>query len=138
MEATAATVGAWLLSSLLGGGVVATVGYLALKEKLTRDLATDFAKNADLNNLGSRVNGLETVAVMARDAADGNTDRLTRLEQAVATEQNALSRTLTRMDKTLEDIDTRQRDDRSKIDRTVALLDALEKRIDRHDNRRRT
>lgn len=134
MEGMAATVGAWLLSSLLGGGVVAAVLYLALKEKLTQDLSATFAKASDLNNLGSRVNGLETVAIMARDNSDGNEDRLTRLEQSVSSEQNALSRTLTRIDETMREFDERQRLGQREIDRTVALLDALEKRMDRYSN----
>lgn len=123
-----------LLGSLLGGGAIGTVGYLALQAKLAKDLGGTFASIADLNGLGERVTAASSVAIMAKDTADQNSDRLVRLEESSAAERAAISRTLQRIDKTLEDIDTRQRKDRSAIDKTAALLDEVQRRLDRADH----
>lgn len=121
-----------ILGGLIGGGAIAGLFYRALKDRLREDLARDFASRDDVNGLGGRVTGAISMATMAKTTADANSDRLTRLEEAANVERQALSRTLSRIDKTLEDLDGRQRQAQSEITRTVTLLDALERRMDRH------
>lgn len=127
-----------VLGSVIGGGAVGTVGYLALRAKLAADLSGTFASTAalaavasDLNHVVGRVTGAISMASMTKDTADQNSDRLTRLEEQSTAERGAFSRTLTRIDQTLVAIDSRQRDDRSQIDRTASLLDEIQRRLER-------
>lgn len=110
-----------ILGGLIGGGAIAGLFYRALKDRLRKDLKDDFASVA-----------FESVALMAKETADTNSDRVTRLEESGGAHSIALSRTLVRIDHRLDEMDNRQRQAQREIDRTVALLDALEKRMDRH------
>jgi hypothetical protein len=131
------------LGGVMGGGSIAALSYRALKDKLTTDLRPTFAMGSDLDRavsilshdldgVGSRVNALESVAIMAKDTADAATDRIIRMEEADHAMAARLAETLTRLERQLRDMDTRHRLSQKELDRTVALLDALEKRIDRH------
>ena len=115
----------WFLSSLLGGGIVGTIGYLALKDKLIRDLKPIFAKRSDLNALGSRVNAAVDMISSTRDRADGNADNIIRLQQADELRWKPFAQVLERIENRLDKHE-------QVITRTVALLDSLEKRVDRH------
>ncbi len=116
------------LSAIAGiVGVLSTVALYALAEWLRRKFAT----REDLDGYGSRVNALESVAVMAKDTADSNTDRIIRLEEAASNERGILTAALVRIDKTLTDIDERHRQQQNEITRTVTLLGEIEKRLDR-------
>ena len=122
-----------IAGGLIGGGAIAGVFYRALKDRLREDLAKTFASIGDLNGVGSRLNALETVTIMARDNADANSDLIIRLDEGVQADRRMLTETLTRINLKLDQMDRAQREDRRDLDRTVALLDALEKRIDRHE-----
>lgn len=128
-----------IIGGLISGGGIAALGYRGLLQKITVDLGPTFATVAraegiekDVNNVGTRVNALETVAIMAKDTADQNSDRIIRLEEATNAERTALSRTLVRMDETLRDMDRRAQQQQTEITRTVTLISELEKRMDRH------
>jgi hypothetical protein len=127
-----------VIGGLIGGGSLATIFYIALRSKLVDDMRSTFALRTDVDGVGSRVNALETVAIMAKDTADQNSDRLLRIEAAGGEHSTSLSRTLTRIDERLNEMDTRQRNDRSLIDQTAALLAEVSRRLDRSDNQRGT
>lgn len=144
-ESTAATVGAWLLSSLTGGGIVGVIGYLALKDKLTRDLIPIFAKRSevfgsngspifaevsDLDAVGGKVTGAISMASMAKDRADANADAIIRLQEG---EKHRWEPVLS----ALERINTRLDAGEKRDERHATMLDQLERRMDR-DNDRRT
>lgn len=124
MEATAATVGAWLLSSLLGGGIVATIGYLALKDKLIRDLKPIFAKRSELDAVGGKVTGVLSVATGARERADANADAIIRLQEG---EKHRWEPILKALDRINDRLDAGEKRD----ERHATMLDQLERRLDR-------
>lgn len=66
-----------IVGGIFGGGAVVKLAIGALKN----DLRTTFATKDDVNGVGSRVNGLETVAIQARDRADDASDRISVLEE---------------------------------------------------------
>ena len=70
-----------LVGGLVGGGAISAVGYRALKDRLVSDLKEIFARRDELDNVGSRVNGLVTVATMAKDVGDANSDAIIRLQE---------------------------------------------------------
>src|SRR5688572_17596906 len=122
-----------IAGGLIGGGAIAGVFYRALKDRLRDDLSKTFASIHDVNGVGSRLNALETVTIMARDNADQNSDSLIRLDEGMQADRRMLTETLTRINVKLDEMDRAQRADRRDLDRTVALLDALEKRVDRRE-----
>lgn len=118
-----------MLSSLLGGGVVAAAGYALLKDRLIQDMLKIFAKRSELNAVGSRVNGLETVVIQARDAADTNSDAIIRLQEG---EKHRWEPVLAALDRINARLDAGEKRD----ERHATMLDQLEKRMERHDNGR--
>jgi hypothetical protein len=122
-----------ILGGLIGGGAIAGLFYRALKDRLREDLTEAFATREEMNGLGGRVTGATSLATMAKSTADANSDRLTRLEAQGTEQASALSHTLSRIDKRLDDYEGWQRTMQSEVTRTVALLSAIEKRMDRHD-----
>lgn len=120
------------LGGLVAGGAIAGLFYRALKDRLIVDLKEVFARRSDLDGVGSRVNALESVAIMAKDTADAATDRIIRIEENGQALASRLAETLTRLERQLRDMDMRHRQAQKELDRTVALLDAMDKRMDRH------
>lgn len=81
-----------VLGGLIGGGAIGGILWHALQNRLRDqfverdelfDAAGDrkFAKLKDVNDMGSRVNGLETVAIQARDRADEAADGVAVLDE---------------------------------------------------------
>jgi hypothetical protein len=62
--------------AITGSGFVVTVLFLALVERLRRT----FASQSDLNGLGERVNGLQTLFVQLREGLDENRERVVAVE----------------------------------------------------------
>lgn len=130
------TVATWLLSSLLGGGVVATAGYAVLRDKIQKDFQEIFAKRSevlqartelqnDINRVGSKVTGAVSVASMAKDTADANSDAIIRLQEA----EKHIAVSLDRMNERLDKADQRG-------EKHTAMLDEITRRLDRNEERR--
>lgn len=136
MEQLVGPLVAAILGGLIGGGAIAGLFYRALKDRLREDLAEAFAGRSEVANMDERITAFTTAAIMARDTADKNSDRITRLEEAMLADRTSLNRTLTRMDRTLDKIEERAQAQQTEIARTVAVLNALEKRMDRHTEAR--
>ena len=141
-ESTAATVGAWLLSSLTGGGIVGVIGYLALKDKIIRDLKPIFAKRSevfespgvpvfakvsDLDAVGGKVTGAISMATLARDRADSNADAIIRLQEG---EKHRWEPVLKALDRINDRLDAGEKRD----ERHAVLIDQLERRMARSED----
>lgn len=75
-EIATSAIGA-VIGGLIGGGAIVGLFWNALENRLRRTFST----TKDVDALGSRVNGLETVAIQARDAADEAQDGVRELRQ---------------------------------------------------------
>lgn len=141
-----------LFGGLIGGGTLLGAAYILLKSKLITDLShifvekdklvelllskEVFCKRSEVNALGSRVNGLVTVATEARTTADTNAAEVARLHQQGSHTLKQMETLLTRLEASHERMVARQEKTEGLVQRTVATLDALEKRIDRDQQRR--
>lgn len=67
---------ATIAGGVIGGGAISAWWLKGLKEHLR----TTFATLTDLNNMGSRVNGIESVAIGARESGDDAQAHIQRLE----------------------------------------------------------
>lgn len=116
-----------LIGGVLGGGSIAAIGYRALKDRLAGDLERTFvrvfASRDDVNALGGRVNGLVTVATMAKDTSDANSDAIIRLQEGEKYRWEPMLRLLEKMEARLNSHE-------QQITKTTTILDAITRRLD--------
>lgn len=118
---------------LIGGGAIAAIAYRALKDRLISDLATIFARQSQIREVTREVEQMRTVAMAANDASAQNAAAILRLQERDANDRERLRDTLERIETRLTQMDEQQRQDQRVLDRTVAVLAELEKRVDRHE-----
>ena len=112
-----------LVGGLVGGGAISAVGYRALKDRLVSDLKEIFARRDELDNVGSRVNGLVTVATMAKDVGDANSDAIIRLQEGEKYRWEPVLRMLEKMEQRLNAHE-------NAITKATTILDTISRRLD--------
>ena len=112
-----------LFGGLLGGGAISAVAYRALKDRLISDLEKHFPSRSELDGLGSRLNGLVTVATMAKDTADSNSDSIIRLQEGEKYRWEPMVRALEKMEQRLNSHEIA-------ITKATSILDEITRRID--------
>lgn len=112
--------------ALVGSGVVTTVVFLALVERLRRTFATQ----TDLNGLGDRVNAMQTLFIQLREGTD---DFRTRLNTVESEQKHQWERVAEQVIKPLERI-TEKLEMVSELQAAQkSTLEHIEKRLDRAD-----
>lgn len=113
--------------ALVGSGLVTTVIFLALVERLRRTFATQ----VDLNGLGDRVNAMQTLYIQLRESNDEFRTRLATLESEQKHQWERVAelviRPLERITEKLEVVSEIQVAQKS-------TLEHIEKRLDRTDH----
>lgn len=115
-----------VIGGLVSGGAITAVFYRALKDKLIGDMKPIFAKRSDLNGLGGKFDGMETVIVQIRDTVDENSDKILRLQESERHRWEP-------MVKVIEDIGKQLSKHSEAITRSTTILERLERRIDREE-----
>ena len=125
-----------VLGALLWGGFKAKLttelsSVFVKRDTLVKDLLAEevFAKRSEVNEFGGRVTGAISVATMAKDTADSNTNSIIRLQEAQRYWQQFAD--------TLTKIDARLNDHEKAITKATTVLESLADRMDRHEDRLR-
>jgi hypothetical protein len=121
------------VGGMIGGGAIAALAYRALKDKLIGDLERVFARASRMDSLERQFCQLQTVTMSATEAGTQNATAILRLQEHDVHDSSRLRDMLERIERWLDDLDNRQRASEGQLGRMCAVLDSLEKRIDRHE-----
>lgn len=120
------------LGGLVSGGGIAALGYRGLKDKLIGDLKDVFARRSEMREVKIAAEQAQHMALAAQDVGAQNAGAITEMRTADFHVGERLDQTLSRIERRLDEMERQRAQDRSLVDRTVATMDALEKRMDRH------
>ena len=103
------------------------------RDRLVKELISEnvFARISQLDGLGQRIEHMTSVSLGANDLAAQNHAAIERLKEADRVGGEALTITLTRIERQLRDMDGRQREQQDQIKETATILRTITERLDR-------